>query len=215
MAELQYKASQNNLIGLEKNYQEATDALNLNEERSRAQLKNQRSLLEDYQLRATQSGQIINVFKKEGELLRRGETIAKIASGKYIIKLFVAEEDIVKVDLGQYVAVNINTYPNNSYRARITKIYPGFDEIEQSYIVEAQFEQLPEKLFSGTQLQANIETINRKDVLVVPTDYVSRDNSILLENGEEIQIVTGSRNNNWTEVISGISETDVIVKPMD
>jgi len=211
--ELQYKAAQSNLISLQKNYDEALNGLNLNVQRTAVQVNTQKTLLKDYKLFTEAGGTVINVFKKQGELLRRGEAIATIGSGKYIIKLFVSEEDITKVNIGQAVAVNINTYPKNTFWAKVTKILPGFDANEQSYIVEAQFDQLPEKMFSGTQLQANIKTDNRENVLVIPTACVIRGNRVLLENGEEKQITIGSKNSAWTEVVSGITEKDVIVKP--
>lgn len=68
-------------------------------------------------------------------------------------------------------------------------------------------------MFSGTQLQANIKTANRKNALVIPTAYIVNDNTVLLKNGEERKITIGSQNEGWTEIISGISETDEIVKP--
>lgn len=212
-AELQYKASQSNLSALQKQYQEVRNALQLSVERSLVQVNTQRSLLNDYELTTGQSGKVIKVFKKQGELARRGEVIAKIGSGKYIIRLFVSEDDITKINIGDPAAVNINTYPDQTFMAAITKIYPAFDETEQSYIVEAEFKQYPQKMFSGTQLQANIETGNRKDVLVIPTDYVYRGNFVKLQHGEEKQIKTGSKNREWTEVISGLTEEDVIVNP--
>ncbi len=212
-AELQFQAAQNNLIALQKNYREVQNALQLNVQRSLVQVNTQRSLLKDYELTTEAAGKVIKVFKKRGELARRGEAIARIGSGAYIIKLFVAEEDITKVNIGHSVAVNINTYPDTTFSARVTKIYPAFDETEQSYIVEAQFDQLPQKMFSGTQLQANIESGSRKNALVIPTAYVSRGSYVMLESGEEKQIKIGSKNNDWTEIISGISEKEVIVKP--
>lgn len=212
-AELQYQASQNNLTALQKNYAEVSNALELNVRRSFVQVNTQKSLLGDYKITTEESGTVINVFKKQGELVRRGEAVVRIGSGNYIIKLFVAENDINKIDIGQNAAVNINTYPNKTFQAKVTKIYPGFDESEQSYIVEAQFRQLPEKMFSGTQLQANILTDSRENALVVPAAYVLNGNLVRLENGSEIQITTGSRNDEWVEVISGISEQNIIVNP--
>ncbi|MBX2875078.1 MAG: HlyD family efflux transporter periplasmic adaptor subunit [Saprospiraceae bacterium] len=211
--ELQYQNAQTNLQALKKNYEDVLSSLKLNEQRSRVQVNTQRSLLQDYHLTTEESGQVIKVFKKQGELVRRGEAIARISSGAYVIKLFVAEGDITKVNLGQSVAIHINTYPDRVFPAKLTKIYPGFDEAEQSYIVEAQFQQFPEKMFSGTQLQANIETGRRENVLVIPSDYVSKGSFVRLETGEEKQIETGSKNDLITEVVSGISESDVLVKP--
>ncbi|MEM9717810.1 MAG: HlyD family efflux transporter periplasmic adaptor subunit [Bacteroidota bacterium] len=212
-AELQYKASLNNLLALEKNYGETQNSLNLSVQRSQVQVSTQKSLLKDYKLTTGASGKVINVFKKQGELIRKGEALARIGSGAYIIKLFVSEDDITKVTIGQLVAVHINTYPDQRFSATITKIYPGFDEAEQSYIVEAQFDQLPEKMFYGTQLQANIETGSRNNVVVIPREYISKGNFVMLENGEEKQIETGSKNNDWIEVVSGLPEGAVLVKP--
>ena len=84
---------------------------------------------------------------------------------------------------------------------------------QQSYVVEAQFEELPEKMFSGTQLQANIQTNSRKDVLVIPTAYLAKGHFVTLASGEQRQVETGSKSETWTEVISGISENDLIIKP--
>jgi multidrug efflux pump subunit AcrA (membrane-fusion protein) len=213
-AELQYKSSESNLIALQKNYEEVRNTLELSVQRSLVQVKMQKSLLGDYELTTAASGKVINVYKKQGELVRRGEAIAKIGSGTHIIKLFVSEDDIVNVNAGQPVAIHMNTYPDRIFAAKITKIYPGFDETEQSYIVEAQFEQLPEKMFSGTQLQANIKTSRRKDVLVIPTEYVSKGSFVMLADGGEKEVITGSKNSIWTEVVSGITEKDIIVKPV-
>ena len=87
--ELQYKASQNNLTALEKNYKEIQNTLQLNLERSLAQLNTQKSLIQDYKITTEASGTVINVFKKQGELVRRGEAIARIGRGAYVIKLFI------------------------------------------------------------------------------------------------------------------------------
>lgn len=212
-AELQFQSAQNNLQALEKNYNELQNSLTLSVQRSQVQVNTQKSLLKDYQLKTGTSGEVIHVYKKQGELVRKGEALAHIGSGAYIIKLFVSEEDITKVQVGQPVAVQMNIYPDQTFAAQVTQIYPGFDAAEQSYVVEARFTQLPSRMFSGTQLQANIETGSRKNVVLIPRSYISKGSFVRLENGEEKEIETGSQNSNWVEVISGISEKDVLVKP--
>ena len=214
-AELQYQSAQSHLLTLRENYAEVQNSLQLNVERTRVQVNTQTSMLKDYQLTTKASGQVIKVFKKQGELARRGEAIAQIGSGAYVIRLFVSEEDITKINIDNPVAININTYPDRTFPAKVTKILPAFDEAEQSYIVEARFEQMPKKMFSGTQLQANIKTGTRKNVLVIPSDYLAKGSYVRLQGGEEKQIETGSKNREWTEVISGIMQDDIIVKPLD
>ena len=109
--------------------------------------------------------------------------------------------------------MHLNTNSNEIFKAKISKIYPSFNTKEQSYVVEAQFNQVPNKIFSGSQLQANIETGHSKNVLVIPTAYLIRENNVILENDEERTLKIGRKNRDWTEVISGISEEDIIVKP--
>jgi macrolide-specific efflux system membrane fusion protein len=212
-AELQFKASQNRLQELQESYKATKSDLKLNEQRSLMQVNTQKAILDDYKLNSSISGRVINVFKKQGELIRRGEAVAEIGSGAFIIKLFVAEDDIKKITNNQTVLVHLNTHPNETFTAKISKIYPSFNTIEQSYIVEAQFNQVPAKLFSGAQLQANIETGSSKNVLVIPTNYLIKDNYVVLENNEERAVKIGRKNSDWTEVISGLSEEDRIVKP--
>ena len=154
---------------------------------------------------------MINVYKKQGELVRKGEALAKIGQRGFIIKLFVSEEDITQLQLNQTVVVSLNTYLDRTFKAKVSKIYPGFDESEQSYIIEAKFDELPEKSYSGTQLQANIQTDNKNDVLLIPTAYL-KNNNVLLENGDLLPVEIGFSDREWTEVKSGITENDVIVK---
>jgi membrane fusion protein, macrolide-specific efflux system len=211
--ELQYNASQHNLKSLQENYKDLQTNLELNLKRNRIQLNTQKDKLNDYFVYTNHQGIVSKVLKKEGELVRKGEIIAQVVSGKFIAKLFVAEDDIVKVNVGQKVSLNINTYPNEVFIATVTKIYPSFDEGEQSYTVEANFDKFPPKMFNETQLQANIQIGKRKSVLVVPSEYIVKGKFVKLKNGEEKSVSIGSRTNEWTEIVTGLSEKDVIQKP--
>ncbi|SHJ88053.1 efflux RND transporter periplasmic adaptor subunit [Epilithonimonas mollis] len=212
-AQLQYRASQNNLISLQKNYQDTKSTLELVEKRNAIQVDQQNEILKDYNITSPGKGEVLTVFKKKGELVKQGDNIVKIGNGHFKLRLYVSEDDIAKIRIGQKAAIRLNTYPNDTFSATIVKILPAFDETEQSYIVEAKFEKLPKAVFSGTQLQADIETTKRKNVLVIPTSYITKGNYVTLENKVQKQIVTGSKDNEWTEIRSGISEKDVLLKP--
>lgn len=211
-AELQYQNSKENLEILEKRRLQLENELRLAATRSGIQVKTQEALLEDYKITAGNGGQVIQVFKKKGELVRSGEPIAKIGSGSYRIRLFIAEDDITKIKIGQKLQVHLNTYPEITFPARVYKILPGFDENEQSYVLFATFTKMPECLFSGTQLQANIQIGARNQVLVIPSAYLSKGKYVTLENGIRKTVKTGAKNAEWTEIVSGISEKDVITK---
>ncbi|MGE4513594.1 MAG: efflux RND transporter periplasmic adaptor subunit [Chryseobacterium sp.] len=214
-AQLQYQSSQNNLISLQKNYQDSKNALDLSRRRSAIGVNQQQDILKDYTIRSEGNGEVLNVFKKKGELVKQGEGIAKIGRGEFKIKLYVSEDDIAKIKTGQKAAIHLNTYPDRDFMATVVKILPAFDETEQSYIVEAKFDKTPATVFSGTQLQANVETSKRKNVLVIPTSYISKGKFVTLENHEQRKVIVGSKDNEWTEIRSGISEKDILIKPKD
>lgn len=212
-AELQYKASQSSLQVLEKSYKQAQDALQLNADRSLQQVKTQQAILNDYSILADKEGIVLEVLKKKGELVRKGEVIAKIGSGKNILKLFIAEDDITKLSIGQQAIVQMNNYPDTTFTASITKILPAFDKTEQSFTAEAAFVNPPQLLLSGTQLQANIKQQGTKKVLVIPSAAVIRGKYVELKNGEEKEIKTGQKSGNWVVVIQGLTEKDIILLP--
>lgn len=212
-AELQYKASQSSLQVLEKNYQQTQDALQLNADRSLQQVKTQQALLNDYSIQADKDGIVLDVLKKKGELVRKGEVIAKIGSGKNILKLFIAEDDITKISIGQEAIVQMNNYPDTTFKASITKILPAFDNTEQSFTAEATFVNPPQLLLSGTQLQANIKQQGTKKALFIPSAAVIRGKYVQVKNGGEKEIKTGQKSGNWMEVKQGLSEKDIILLP--
>ncbi|MEM9258391.1 MAG: hypothetical protein AAGA62_02025, partial [Bacteroidota bacterium] len=84
---------------------------------------------------------------------------------------------------------------------------------EKSYRIRAQFNELPARLFSGTQLQANIDIGTQRESLVIPSSCVGNDGTVVLAGGEEVQITIGSTNNQWTEVLAGLSPNDQIIQP--
>ena len=182
-------------------------SLQLNLENAESQLKIQKDYYSDYFLKATNSGKVLNVFKEQGELAKRGESLAKIGSGKIVAKLFIAEEDINYIRVGQKTKIALNTDKNNPVDAIISKIYPSFDFAEQSFILEADF--LHENdVFANTQLQANIIIAEKEDVLVIPANYLSEDNKVTLSDNSIVSVVTGIKSGNWIEIISGIDDTN-------
>jgi len=169
--------------------------------------------LDDYGIKADKAGIVLDVMKKKGELVRKGDVIAKIGSGRHMLKLFIAEDDITKLSIGLEAIVQMNNYPDTTFTAVITKILPAFDQSQQSYIAEAIFKNPPQLLLSGTQLQANIKQQGAKNVLVIPASAVIRSKYVQLKNGEEKEITTGQKLGSYIEVKAGLTENDVILLP--
>ena len=214
-AQLTMQASGNSLQVLEKNRADLERNLSLSKDNALAQLRIQNQNNDYYQLPAASNGVVLSVVKKVGELVRKGDVLAEVGAGRVIVKLFIAEDDIRQVEVNQRVLVSLNTAKDSIYEAAITKIYPSFDDSDQSFIAEAAFSGgFPPGLRDGTQLQANIVIGEKKGVLVIPTIYLETGDKVILKNGhKEVAVKTGIRNLDYTEILDGLAEDQVIVLP--
>lgn len=209
--EINYKNSLSNLKALERSYKQTADELRLNAAKSKSQVIDQAINKGYFSVKADNDGTVLNVYKKKGELVKIGDQIAQIGSGETYLKLCVAEEDIAKVHCGQQAKVQINTYPGKTFDATVTRILPAFDDSQQSYIIEAKLNDSSVHLFSGSQVQANIVVSENKYALVILSSYLIKETYVMLQNGTLKQVIIGNKNREWAEVVSGLSEKDVIV----
>jgi multidrug resistance efflux pump len=209
-AKLQYEASLSELEVLEKSLEDLMSSLQLNLDNAESQLKIQKEYYGDYFIKAAKRGKVLNIFKEQGELAKKGESLAKIGSGKTIAKLFIAEEDINHIKVGQNTKIALNTDKDNPVDAIVSKIYPSFDVAEQSFILEADFLEEKNKILANTQLQANIIIAQKENALVIPIEYLSDDNMVTLNDNEKVSVDIGIKSNKWVEIISGINEKQSI-----
>ncbi len=196
-----------------KNVMEETKAtLQLNIVKSKSDFAVQQQNLEHQTICSQQAGLISKLFKSEGDWVRKGESLAEIASGEFVAKLLIAEDDINKLIIGQKVYIELNTRRNFTYEACLTKIYPCFDAKEQSFIAEARFIHPIPNLKSYTQLQANIIIAQRKQALVVPSNYVFMDSLVRCSTGTQ-KINIGIKTAEWVKVIQGIKDDEILFLP--
>ena len=210
-AKLQFEASQNQLQLQEKSLLDLKSALKLNLDQAANQLKIQQENSRDHFLTSAIQGQILNIYKQQGELVRKGEAIAKIGGGEAIGRLYIAEEDITLVQPGQTVQIALNTHKDQTFEARISKILPAFDEQQQSFIAEARFTEQPHRLFPGTQLQANIVVDHRENALIIPADHLLPGDSVRLSDQSTIAVQTGLRTEAWVEITSGLQNGNTLI----
>lgn len=160
------------------------------------------------------SGIVLQTMKEDGELVKKGETLAEIGAGEFIAMLDIAEEDINRVTLGQEVYIELNTQKDKSYKARITKLHPAFDQDEQSFIAEAVFTQPVPFLKSGAQLQANIVVQKKQNALVIPSSCLFSNDQVKVEGKDDpVKVETGITTNEWVEIVKGVDEHDVLTMP--
>ena len=158
-------------------------------------------------------GTIFKLFKKKGDFIRKGEALASIARPKSIVaRLNVDESGFSKIKVGQTVSIKLNTLPDSVFTGTLETIYPQFDEASQSYLVDVTIH-IPQRLQAlGTRLEGNIFIAQKKDALLIPRNLLSYDNTVRVKGDDTPRkISVGIKSTEWVEVLSGITENDILL----
>lgn len=209
---LNYQSSRSSLNVLQKNLADLQRNLNLSVANAEAQYRIQHENNQYYSLSSTGPGVVMNVSKKVGDYVRKGDAIALLGMGNIIVKLDIAEDDIGRIKLGQRVLIALNSDKDKTYDAGITKIYPAFNSTSQSFIAEATFKAAPQNVLNGTQLQANIIIGEKKNALVIPSYSLFNDDYVMIGK-QKRKVSVGIRTLEWTEITAGLNEGDVLTLP--
>lgn len=210
---LQYITSQNNYASAQENYklvqQQAEQQLISN----KASKEIKQTLFGNNQIKAVVGGRIYKKQKQAGDYVRKGDVIATIGDANVLYaKVNVDESNISKIKVGQPCIIQLNTQKEKNYNGTVAEIFPAFDEASQSFICKLFFTDSLNFKITGTQLQANIKTATRQNVMLIPRNYLGLDGTVQIKGKKEpTKIETSVYSNEYVEVVSGISTGDVLV----
>jgi HlyD family secretion protein len=213
---LNYTTSKSNYNMLLESYKSSAEKVRQDLDNSKANLDNAQAGNQYYQLSATGYYRVYQIYKKTGELVKRGEQVAQLGNpDSIIVSMDIDEGSIAKIQMGQQVIVELNTLKNKTFAAHISKIYPHFNDKNQSYKVEAKFDQITAEMIAGTQLQANIITAKKENTLLIPRAFLMNNNKVLLKHGSKqdtTEVRTGILSDEWVEILEGLKSDDTILK---
>lgn len=210
---LNYQLSSNNLNLLQSKYERTKNEL----ETTLKQAENnyQTSLINttDFTVKSKIDGQVYALYKNPGEIITVQDPLASIGSAtKFIMELLVDEVDIVKISRNQNLLITLDAYNNKLFSGSVSKIYPKKDERNQTFKVEALFNDAPKVLYPGLSGEANILISQKKNVLTIPKEYLIDNDKVKTDAGITT-ITTGLQSMELVEIISGIDESTKIYKP--
>lgn len=209
--QLAYETANANYIALQENYK-------LQKQQTEQQLISQQTqsdvnkvLKGNNELKAVIGGKIYNKFKELGDYVRKGEVIAVIGDPKSLYaKLSIDESSILKVKLNQQVIIQLNVDKSKNYNGIVTEVYPSFDSKTQSFICKVKFTDTLLFEIAGTQVQGNIITDKKDNILVIPRNYLDYGNTVINKREGKIKVTTGFISNEWVEIVSGLDENTTI-----
>ena len=212
-AMLALQTSQNKLKSLQSQYLQTSRSLKSQYEMAKNQANAELSQLSDFKIASEIDGKVFDVYKQVGEYISPQENFAEIGSPTdYIIEMDVDEVDIAKINVGDTAIISLEAYADRVYLSTITYISDKKDQRTQTFKIESEFVEAPPKLFHGLSGEGNIVIEKRKNVLIIPSDYVVSGNKVLTEKGE-VAVKLGIKSLDYVEVVSGIDTSTLITKP--
>ncbi|MEW7289937.1 efflux RND transporter periplasmic adaptor subunit [Aquimarina sp. 2304DJ70-9] len=210
---LAFELSANAMDLLKNKYDRTKEELQTQLKQAENNYKTSLITTKDFTVNSKINGKIYALYKNPGEIVNTMEPLAAIGSATvFVIEMLVDEVDIVQLKKGQKAIITLDAYNGEVFTARVNKIYPKKDERNQTFMVEALFDQSPKVLYPGLSGEANIMIDNKKKVLTIPKQYLIDDNKVKTDNGI-VTIVIGLQSMDTVEVVSGITKETWIYKP--
>lgn len=190
--------------------------------------------LAEYYIRAPFSGIVAKVNVKAGDSLV--STIATLITKQKIAEISLNEIDVAKVNVGQKVTLTFDAVPNLTITGQVAEV-DAVGTVSQgvvTYTVKITFDTQDDRIKPGMSVSAAIITEAKPGVLLVPNSAVksqggmnyveivsgddknlalaaSAGGAILQNSPRRQQIEIGTASDEFTEILSGLSEGDVIV----
>ncbi|HHE76833.1 MAG TPA: efflux RND transporter periplasmic adaptor subunit, partial [Candidatus Parcubacteria bacterium] len=171
-------------------------------------------------LTAPGRGQIIDIKKKEGEVVQPIDTVISfLPAEKFQIDVDIYEEDIVKVKVGQPVDISLTAFPDKIIKGRVVSINPAQKIIDGVvyYTVTISFLEEVDGVKPGMTADVTIIVAEKDNVLLAPKEAVEsmdgKEDVRVYNNGktEKREIKTGLEGEDFYEVVSGLKEGEMVV----
>jgi HlyD family secretion protein len=212
--ELSYKNSVTALQSAILRYRDLKKQLDFAAKQSQKNLQISETVSGDYTVRSETDGKVYSVLKEKGEMVSPQMPVAVIgAANDFILELQVDEYDIARIQPGQQVLLNLDSYKGQVFEAKVTKVNPAMNERTRSFTVEASFVTTPPALYPNLTTEANIVIRRKENALIIPREYLVDGTYVLNEDNEKVPVKTGLKDYQKVEILEGLTKEDVIVKP--
>lgn len=214
-AELAYQTSKNDVSARRKAWLRTKNQLYVDLQNSKSNFKVNAREGDNFRIRSFEAGKLYEIYKKQGELVRKGEAVALVGDANEVYaQLAIDEADFVKVQIGQEILIKIDVYKDKVFKAKVSKLYPKLNKADQTFRVDAEFIDEKPNAYYGMTIEANIIISQNARVLTIPKNYLIGTDSVWIEeNGEKkkIKITKGVENLDLVEIKSGLTEKTVLV----
>lgn len=212
--ELAYKNSSDALQTARLRYAQMQKQVSFQAKQSQKGLQISKVVTGDYIVRSEYNGKIYSLLKEKGEMVNMQSPVAIIGdASSFYLELQVDEYDIARIQPGQKILLSMDSYKGQVFEAVVRKIGPIMNDRSKTFTVEADFTKQPPALYPNLTCEANIVIQQKEAALTIPRSYLLAGNNVMLENKELRKVQVGLKDYEKVEILGGLTEKDVILKP--
>lgn len=192
---------------------------------SDAKIQMAKAYLDETILKAPFSGTVAEINGELGEIVTPSPvgvatlpTVDLIDNSCIYISAPIDEVDAPAIRAGMKATISLDAFPNDEFPATIRRVAPYVFAVEKqarTLTVEAEFDLPSEDLLPGYSADVEVTLAVHPDVLFIPSQAIIDDNTVLLMDEGGVlraqEVVTGLRNWQTTEIVSGLEEHQEVV----
>ena len=175
-------------------------------------------------IRAPIAGIVASVSTQEGETVAASfaaPTFVTLLDLRHLeVWAYVDETDIGRIRTGQTARFTVDTYPDHEFEGQVSAIYPQAELRDNvvNYVTVVRFEPPADRTLRPEMTAAvKIALERHANVLAVPRRALRREGNstfVLSPRGAEtveVKVTTGSRDESYWEIVSGLREGDEVL----
>jgi len=205
-------------IGSERQYLEAKNNYeSLQDRLATLQVQYNKSII-----RSPINGVIEDIILKEGELATPGMQLMMIVDLNHLkVSAMLSEKYVPVIKDGDSVGITFPTFPDIKIKRKVTRVGNVINKQNRTFLVEVEIDNINGELKPNLLANIMINDYNSKNALVVPSLIVKEDliGSYLYiaeKNSDHYKAVkkyiqVGHSYRDDTEVLSGLSENDLVI----
>jgi RND family efflux transporter MFP subunit len=221
--EANINTAKNRVTAAEGNLKKSQDDISLYQaqlKQTEASLNLLQRQINDASIFAPADGQVTDVLKKTGEIAQASEAVVSfISSGPFQIEADIYEEDVVKVKVGDPVAIKLPAFSYQNFSGKVLSISPAEKLLDGVvyYEVKIDFPEAPQETRVGMTADIIIKTAQKDNALIVSESAITkRDNKNFVqvvkdEIQEEREVQVGIKGSEGqVEITSGLQAGEFV-----
>jgi membrane fusion protein, multidrug efflux system len=198
------------------------DSDRFNLKNARAQVEQQKAMLDKKVLRAPFAGHLGIRAVDVGQYLNAGTTVVTLqALDPIYADFFLPQQALDQVKIGQSISAKVDTYPGQPFAGKVTAINPQVDASSRNVQVRATLGNADRRLLPGMYATVDIDIGSPQRHITLPQPAIAYNpygSTVFLveqegsaRSAQQTFVTTGAKRGDQVAVLSGVKEGDVVV----